>query len=100
MIKRFAMTTALLAAGVASAFAQGRPDTRSMSCDQVQALIDARGAVVMTTGRHTYDRFVAHAGYCVHLEAREATAISTRDTNRCWVYHCKPISDGGDAWTN
>lgn len=99
MVRRFAMTTVLLVAASASAFAQGRPDARAMSCGEVQALIDARGAVVMTTGRHTYDRFVAHAGYCVHLDAPVATTIATRDSDRCWVYHCKSISGGG-FWDN
>lgn len=99
MFRRFAMTAALLAAGLASASAQGRPDARAMSCEQVRALIEARGAVVITTGRHTYDRFVAHGGYCAHLDARAATTITTRDTDRCWVYHCKTITDGG-TWDN
>lgn len=99
MFTRFAMTAVLMAAGLASVSAQGRPDARAMSCEQVRALIESRGAVVMTTGRHTYDRFVAHGSYCAHLDAPVATTIATRDTDRCWVHHCKTITDGG-AWDN
>lgn len=96
---RLAMTIAFLAAATIPALAQGRPDSRSMSCDQVRSLIDTRGAVVLTTGRHTYDRFVAHAGYCAHLEERVPISIRANDTRTCWVYHCKTRTDDG-FWDN
>lgn len=42
-----------------------RPSTLAMSCRQVQTLVAQNGAAVLSTGQHTYDRFVAHRGYCL-----------------------------------
>jgi hypothetical protein len=82
-------TLAVLATASAS-FA--RPDARTMTCYQTQALIESQGAAVITTGQHTYERFVAHDGYCYHPEVRHITYIDTRDTDQCPVYHCeRPI---------
>jgi hypothetical protein len=67
----------------ASSAAAQRPDLRNMSCGQAQALLQSRGAVVMSTGRHTYDRFVAHAGYCIHGEITRQAWVATGDNPRC-----------------
>ena len=99
MLTRLAISAALLAALSAPLQAQGRPDARQMTCDQARALIDERGAVVLTTGRHTYDRYVAHNGYCMHLEVATPISIVTRDTDQCLVYHCRARSDDG-FWNN
>lgn len=80
--------TALAIAATASA-SFARPDARQMSCGQTQSLVERSGAVVITTGQHTYDRFVAHDGYCYHPEVREITYIRTRDTDQCPIYHCE-----------
>ena len=82
-------TLAILATASAS-FA--RPDARTMTCQQTQSLIDREGAITISTGRHTYERFVAYDGYCYHPEVRRITYIRTRDTDECPVYHCeRPI---------
>lgn len=89
MLHRPAMTIALLAALCGAAAAQGRPDARTMSCDQVQALIGSRGAVVLTTGRHTYDRYVADGRFCAAGEAAVSQWIRTRDGLDCPVRACR-----------
>ncbi|RIK86886.1 MAG: hypothetical protein DCC69_06220 [Hyphomicrobiales bacterium] len=89
MLHRPAMTIALLAAFCGAAVAQGRPDARAMSCDQVQATIQSRGAVVLTTGRHTYDRYVAGGHYCSVGEVAMPQTIRTRDGESCVVYACR-----------
>lgn len=69
-----------------SAQAQGRPDTRSMTCAQAQALVVKRGEVVLTTGAHTFDRFIADARYCVSRTMLTATAYApTKDNKQCPV---------------
>ncbi|TIV64396.1 MAG: hypothetical protein E5V89_29790, partial [Mesorhizobium sp.] len=50
--------TMLWTAGAADA----RPDTRTMTCTETQALIQGRHAAVLTTGPNTYDRFVRQFG--------------------------------------
>ena len=62
-----------------------RPDARKMTCHQARAMVQNRGAVVMTTGRFTYQRFVAHAGYCDYWERAVRAWTKTRDNPRCLI---------------
>ncbi|TKT80073.1 hypothetical protein [Aquamicrobium sp. LC103] len=85
-----ALGAALVSAAIATAaVAQGRPDTRMMSCEQTQALIQRSGAIVLTTGRHTYDRYVAAWRFCNYPDVPKQTWIATRDTPQCLVYNCQ-----------
>ncbi|WP_349357338.1 hypothetical protein [Stappia sp.] len=77
----------LLASAPADA---ARPDLRRMSCAQAQALVLQRGAVVMTTGQYTYQRFVAGPRWCDRWEVVRPEVARTRDTDRCVVgYICE-----------
>jgi hypothetical protein len=79
--------TLLLAATPAEA---QRPDLRAMSCPQAQALVASRGAVVMTTGQFTFERFVAHRGFCQREETTRRAWATTGDGVRCNVaYRCE-----------
>jgi hypothetical protein len=69
--------------------AMARPDTRTMTCAQVQNLIERSGAIVLTTGRHTYDRYVTGFRYCERPYVPTATSVPTRDTRHCPVYNCQ-----------
>ena len=62
-----------------------RPDARNMSCAQARALVQSRGAVVISTGQHIYDRFVASANFCVWGERLEPAWIGTGEGARCQV---------------
>jgi len=66
----------------------GRPDTRSMTCGQVQSLINQRGGVVLSTGQYTFDRYVANRNFCQHGEILKYDYVPTRDNNRCFVQRC------------
>ena len=83
----FALFTFLLVAA-SSAQAQGRPDARTMTCGEVRSLIKERGAVVITTGRYTYKRFVAHRGFCLYSERIGHDWIETRDIAECRLRIC------------
>ncbi|GAB4528911.1 MAG: hypothetical protein Tsb0019_30840 [Roseibium sp.] len=77
--------------GLTAAEAQsGRPNTTTMTCAQVQSMINQRGAVVMSTGRHTFDRYVANRSFCAHGEYLRRDYVPTRDNNRCYVQRCDP----------
>ena len=76
------------------AAAQGRPDSLSMSCDQARALLRSRGALVIGTGPHIYDRYVTDRRFCAVTEGTRPAWIATRDTRQCMVgYTCVPIED-------
>lgn len=63
-----------------------RPDTRTMTCAQAQALVKQRGEVVMTTGPTTFDKFVADARYCrPQSNSVRARFAPTKDNPKCAV---------------
>ncbi|HEX2727022.1 MAG TPA: hypothetical protein VHN20_14480 [Beijerinckiaceae bacterium] len=75
---------------VTSVAAQPRPSSVAMTCPQAASLVASRGAIVLGTGGYTYDRFVAHRGFCLITEMTEPAWIPTRDTPQCFVgYRCK-----------
>jgi len=80
----------LIAFQSSSALAQGRPDSTAMTCAQAAGLVKARGAVVMSTGPTTYDRYVSNRGFCTQTEITVPDWVATRDSNACFVgYRCK-----------
>jgi hypothetical protein len=86
-IHRTALTTAafLLAA---TGLTEARPDTRTMSCQQLQQLIQSHRAVELTTGPNTYDRYVRQFGNeCDWPDVPMSAYVPTRD-GRCPVYKC------------
>jgi hypothetical protein len=86
------MTAAILLA--ATGLADARPDTRTMSCDQLQQLIQSHRAVVRTTGPNTYDRYVRQFGNeCDWPEVPMSAYVPTRDGS-CPVYRCEePVNN-------
>lgn len=88
------MGITLFAAAVASLTFAGqafaRPDVRTMNCAQAQALVEQSGAVVLTTGRYTYNRFVTGPYYCGFDEVAKLTWVQTQDAAQCPVgYTCQ-----------
>lgn len=74
-----------------SSLAYARPNTLAMSCAEAYDLVMANGAVVLSTGEYTYDRFVAHQGFCELGEETEAAWVPTADDAQCFIgYTCKP----------
>ena len=70
--------------------AYARPDIRTMTCTQAKALVQQSGSVVMTTGKYTYDRFVAGQAYCERPYVKRRAWIATKDTKKCQVgYTCE-----------
>ena len=74
--------------------ADARPDTRTMTCEKTQHLIQSNRSAVLATGPNTYDRYVRQFGNeCDWPEVPVATTVPTRD-GRCRVYSCQePVFD-------
>ncbi|MFK5978511.1 MAG: hypothetical protein QM488_06465 [Rhizobiaceae bacterium] len=84
-----AIFTLCIAVGPISANAQGRPDSRRMTCDQAYNLVQRYGAVVMSTGRYTFERVVADRRWCQFEEVIQRFNVPTLDDHRCRVgYKC------------
>jgi len=80
---------ALLGFSATFSAAQGRVDARQLSCGEARALVQHNGAVVFTTGRFTYDRYVAGERFCPVGHVADDAWISTRDTQSCRIgYRC------------
>jgi hypothetical protein len=65
--------------------ANARPDVRTMTCAQAKALVLQSGSVVMTTGKYTYDRYVASQAYCERPYVIRRAWIATKDTKKCQI---------------
>jgi hypothetical protein len=78
----------------ATGAAHARPDTRTMTCEQTQLLIQSHRSAVLTTGRNTYDRYVRPYGNeCDWPEVPMTAFVPTRD-GQCLVYRCEePVFD-------
>ncbi|RWO52608.1 MAG: hypothetical protein E5Y79_33150 [Mesorhizobium sp.] len=88
--------TALTSAAVTLAFttlAQARPDTRAMTCQQTQALIQSQGSAVLTTGPNTYALYVRrYSNACDSPLIPAVGFVPTRD-GQCLVHRCRePLS--------
>lgn len=78
---------AILLAATTATYA--RPDTRTMTCEQTQLLIQSHHSVVLTTGRNTYDRYVPQFGNeCDWPDVPTASYVRTRD-GKCLVHRCQ-----------
>lgn len=79
---------AALAAGlcVGVTEAAARPDTRTLTCAQANALVEQSGAVVMTTGDYTFERFVSGRRYCDPWQWIKPRYVPTRDEPRCVLH--------------
>ena len=80
MIRLFLSALLLFSATTAEA---ARPSTLGMTCHQAQRFVASRGAVVMSTGQHTYDRFVVSGGYCEVAEWAVSATAPTKDARHC-----------------
>ena len=83
-LRTSALSTVVVLVGVTSALA-ARPDTRTLTCAQAQDLVQRSGAIVLSTGDHTYSRFVANRGFCGHYEITRPQYAPTRDAEQCPV---------------
>jgi len=67
--------------------AQPLRQTTSLRCRDAAALVASSGAIVLGTGPHTYERFLAGAGCGMGSEAPAWVAAS--DTPQCFIgYRC------------
>ena len=86
------MATLALMALTGAAEAQGRPSTTGMTCGQAARLVATRGAVVLATGRDTYDRYVRSPGFCDSGYYARPAFVPARDNPQCNIgYYCSSM---------
>ncbi len=83
------LLTAMAAIIPLEALAQHRANTNGMTCGEARTIVRRSGAVVLSTGTYTYERFVKNRSYCELNQTVKRVYVSTRDDNRCNVgYKC------------
>jgi len=88
-MQRLALSVlALVIAG--TSIVEARPNTTQMTCAQAAATVARAGAIVLSTGVHTYDRFVATNAFCLPGQETRAAQAATLDNPFCAVgYICR-----------
>ncbi|MET0312849.1 MAG: hypothetical protein ABW275_00495, partial [Hansschlegelia sp.] len=77
-------------AGLGATSAEARPYAPKMSCSSLQSLLKERGALVISTGPNTYDRYVSDSRYCQRTQRLVPEWIQSADKPDCGVgYTCK-----------
>ncbi len=94
-IRNFAFALAL-SLPAATALAE-RPQSTAMTCRQAAGLVFARGAVLLGTGGHTYDRYVRDRGFCEVTESTKPGYAPTLDNPQCLV-GCRCFEPSGRLW--
>jgi hypothetical protein len=75
---------------LAASTSAARQSTTTMTCGQAAATVAKAGAIVLTTGPNTYERFVATSDKCLEGELTEPATAPTTDSEACPVgYICK-----------
>jgi hypothetical protein len=73
-----------------SSIAGARPNATTMTCEQAAATVARAGAIVLSTGVHTYERFVASNQFCMRHELIDPGFAPTLDSRKCQVgYVCR-----------
>lgn len=77
--------------------ASARPDTRYMTCSAAVSLVQGHGSILLSTGTHTYDKYVKNHAYCNLNESLRRAFVPTSDYRRCKVgFVCKNKLDFSD----
>lgn len=82
------IATIVLASALAplAGAAMARPDVRTMYCADARELVFRKGAIVVTTGDTTYERFVEGQRQCQPFDEIAVPAVAeTRDNPECWI---------------
>jgi hypothetical protein len=86
---RTALATAAVTFTIAVPLAEARINTTTLTCHQAQDLVYSRGGIVLSTGRNTYDRYVANRSFCPIGDYTERAYVRTRDRRSCNIgYTC------------
>ena len=89
------MKTLIIALALASTPAFAMPSTTNLTCGEAASLVASHGAIVLRTGAHTYDRYVAHQGYCSLGEVARPAWVPTLDSAQCFIgYYCGQDNNG------
>jgi len=89
ILLHIALVIGLLASLTLRAQAFPRPYAPKLSCGEIKGMIQQKGAVLLSTGPFTFDRFVRDQGYCMQGEITDPAWIVSLDQPQCYAgYTC------------
>lgn len=98
---RFSLALAVLLtmAAPAGAGAQGRLQTRSLTCPALKALVAKAGTAILASSEFVYETVHSNGGDCQQDETSAPAYEPTSDERDCFVgWRCKQRnSDGGNT---
>jgi hypothetical protein len=94
-VKRMLSTLGLLLAATGAAIAQAGPSTFDRPCAASRDLVMRDGAVVLTTGPNTYNRYVKDAAYCLVDQYPQPSWVPSSDDPQCFI-GCRCTSGPND----
>ncbi len=75
----------------------GKPRSTTMSCAQVNALVQQRGQVVFDTGGGNLSRVVSNPSLCMASDDGAPSWIPSQDQSQCLAgYHCQEREGHGN----
>ncbi len=96
-MKKIALTLSALAIVSTASFAQAALiSTTDITADQAKALVQDKGAIVLSTAPGIYDRYVANGSFCATNEDAKSAFVATSDSSHSKIgYTCEVGSQEG-----
>ena len=83
------IAAAAIAVTTMSCLAQSRPSTLALSCAKARQLVARSGAITLSTGGQTYDRFVSTRGFCPTGTFARPAFVPTATESQCDIgFYC------------
>ncbi len=93
---KITISTLAIASTLAVPLAEARINTTRLSCIKAKNVVQSHGTIVLSTGRYTYDRYVANHSYCETGDIAVRAYVRTRDRESCSIgFTCQPYEGHG-----
>ncbi len=93
-MKKIALTLSVLGlVSVASMAQAALVNTADLTSSQAKALVQDKGAIVLSTAPGLYDRYVANASFCAPDENTQRAYVVTKDSNHSLIGYTCVVDD-------
>ncbi|MES0872170.1 hypothetical protein [Pseudovibrio sp. SCP19] len=93
-MKKIALTLSVLGLVSAASMAQAAlVSTSDLTASEVKALVQDKGAIVLSTAPGIYDRYVSNGFYCAPHEETQQAYVVTKDSNHSLIGYTCVVDD-------
>ena len=83
---------------LSTAAVEARQSTTNMTCSQAQQLVRSQGSILLSTGRHTFDRYVSGWTFCPTGDYIKRAYVQTKDSRYCRIGYTCTMDSPLDIW--